>query len=342
MCSRVSHDNPNGSKKAIALISGGLDSALAIYLVQRQGVEVSAVHFSSFFSTIDAETAHSPVRAIARQLGVRLVLIEKGDDFLDVIRHPRYGHGKNINPCVDCRIYTLVKARELMEQVGASFLVTGEVLGQRPMSQRRDTLRLVEKRSDCDGIVLRPLSAKLLPPTKPELTGLVNRAELLDIQGRGRKVQFALAQEIGLEGFSAPAGGCLLTDPGFARRLRDLLDYRPDVSRAELSALKIGRHVRLSRGLKIVVGRNHAENETLETLAASGTLFQPGDFPGPSVLAQGRFTPDEERVIGSIIRRYSKESTRGGVIEIREPGRELRRIEVAEVADEDWIADRMI
>jgi len=336
------HEKPDRPRKAIALISGGLDSALAIHLVQRQGIDVLAVHFPSFFSGGDPEAPNSPVQVIARQLRVPLVIREKGDDFLDIIRNPRYGHGKNINPCVDCRIYTLVKARELMEETGSSFLVTGEVVGQRPMSQRRHTMRLIEKQSGCDGIVLRPLCAKLLPPTEPELAGMVDRERLLDIQGRGRKVQFALAHEIGLEGFSAPAGGCLLTDQIYARRLRDLLDDRPEVSRTELDALKTGRHVHLRPGLKIVIGRNQQENERLETLTQSGVLFEPGDFPGPTVLAQGSPTPEEERIIGSIIRRYTRESNRGSLVDIREPGRENRRMEVTDVADGDWIADHMI
>lgn len=342
MCSSTHAEKPDQSKKAIALISGGLDSALAIHLMQRQAIDVVAVHFPSFFSTIDAEGVDSPVNAVARQLGVPLIMREKGEEFLDIIRHPRYGHGKNINPCVDCRIYTLVKARELMEEVSASFLVTGEVLGQRPMSQRRNAMRLIEKQSGCDGIVLRPLSAKLLPPTKPEMTGVVNREHLLDIQGRGRKVQLALAREIGLDSFSPPAGGCLLTDQIFARRLRDLLEDRPDVSRTELFALKIGRHVRFRPGFKIVVGRNHAENERLEVLSTSGTLFEPANFPGPVVLALGEPTQAEERIIGSIIRRYSREAKRGSLVDVREPGRDTRRIEVTDVANEDWIADRMI
>jgi tRNA-uridine 2-sulfurtransferase len=327
---------------ALALLSGGLDSALAIHLVKRQGIDVTALHFPSFFSSLDPTGKDSPVQALAENLEVPLILMPKGDDFLEIIRHPRYGWGKNLNPCIDCRIYTFVKAKKLMEEMGASFIVTGEVAGQRPMSQRKDAMRLIDKRSGCEGIILRPLSAKALPATVPETDGLVDREQLLAVTGRGRKTQLALAHELGLKGYSPPAGGCLLTDPGFARRLRDLLDDREDVSKSDLKLLRIGRHIRLRPGLRIVVGRNEDENNRISDLAGGATLFAPDGFPGPVILALGEPEPQEEFIIGSILRRYVKESARGKSIEIRSPDGSYRVAQVSDVAQADWIAERMI
>jgi hypothetical protein len=330
------------NRKAVALLSGGLDSALAIYLVKRQGIEVTALHFTSFFSPEDSEKDDSPVTMIARQLGVPLVSRPKGEDFLELIRNPRYGHGKNLNPCIDCRIYTLVKAREVMAEIGASFIVTGEVLGQRPMSQRRNTMRLIEKQAGCDGIVVRPLSAKRLEPSLPEKQGIVNRHELLDVAGRGRKAQLALAEEIGLVGYSPPAGGCLLTDKGFSNRVRDLLSHCEDVQPEDLKLLGIGRHLRVRPGLKLIVGRREEENGQLLKLATRGILFIPRDFPGPTVLAQGLPDENEIVVIGKIIRRYARESTRGNWIRVVTPSEPDRLMEVTGIIDDEWIQSRII
>lgn len=332
---------PTLNRKAVALISGGLDSALSISLVKRQGIEITAVHFTSFFSPLDTDDENSPVRAMAGQLDVPLIFQPKGRDFLDLIRNPRYGHGKNLNPCIDCRIYTLIKARQLMEEIGATFLITGEVAGQRPMSQRKDTIRLIEKRSGCDGIIVRPLSAKALPASLPEQLGIVDRDRFLDIVGRGRKVQLKLAEELGLHGYSTPAGGCLLTDKIFSRRLRDLLDDTAVPSTADLNLLHFGRHIRLRPGFKIVVSRNERENLRLESAESTGSLFYPVDFPGPSVLVSGQPEPEDEILIGSIVRRYSKEATRGDRIGIRGNSSE-REITVTGTASNDWIQDHMI
>lgn len=346
MSSQPTYSNPDCvntlNRKAVALISGGLDSALAIQLIKSQGIEITALHFLSFFTQGDPTADDSPVSLIARQLEVPLIFRERGDDFLDIVRNPRYGHGKNINPCIDCRIYSLIKAKEVMHEIGASFLVTGEVVGQRPMSQRRDTMRLIEKRSGCEGILVRPLSAKILAPTLPEQAGILDREKLLDVAGRGRKVQLGLAAEIGLEGFSPPAGGCLLTEKVYSDRLRDLLDDEQDVARRELSLLATGRHIRVRPGLKIVVGRNKDENDRIQQLSEGGLLFFPSGFPGPVVAVQGSPSPEEERLIGSIIRRYARESARGEEIGIRDRFGEEREIVVTEVASPEWISDKMI
>jgi tRNA-uridine 2-sulfurtransferase len=342
MFSNAAPEQSLPGRKAVALLSGGLDSALAIHLVKRQGVDVVAVHFTSFFSPLDAVGEDSPVWQLARQLNVPLRLIPKGKDFLQILRNPRYGYGKNLNPCIDCRIYTFVKAKELMAEIGASFLVTGEVVGQRPMSQRRDAIRLIEKQSGCDGLVLRPLSAKVLPTTRMEEAGVVDREQLLDVAGRGRKVQLRLAAELCLSGYSPPAGGCLLTDKGFSRRVRDLLANTDDVSPADLELLHTGRHLRIRPGLKIVIGRNEVENNRIERLSEAGLLFSPVDFPGPVVLAVGRVDSGDEALIGSVLRRYTKEASRGEWIFVERDKRGARRIRVVDQVGEDWISDHLI
>lgn len=340
-----SHDSvarPSLNRKALALVSGGLDSALALYLVKRQGIDLVAVHFPSFFSPLDASDPDSPVQRIARQLEIPLLLKPKGRDFLEILKKPRFGYGKNFNPCLDCRIYTFIKARVLLEEVGASFLVTGEVAGQRPMSQRRDAMRLIDKKSGCEGIVLRPLSALVLPPTLPELSGIVDRQALLGVAGRGRKTQLALAQEIGLTGFASPAGGCLLTDKGFAARLRDLLTDRPNPLDEELDLLRVGRHLRLRPGLKVIVGRNASENSRLQELGKRGTLFRLMDHPGPTVLVWGSLEAEEESLIASILNRYARESSRGGRIAVISASGSVRTIQTNIVAEDSWIAQHLL
>lgn len=329
-------------RKAVALLSGGLDSALAIHLVKRQGVEITALHFPSFFSPLDADSEEAPVKLLARQLGVPLVLQPKGKEFIDIIRNPRYGHGKNLNPCIDCRIYTFVKARDFMEEIGASFIVTGEVAGQRPMSQRKQTMKLIEKRAGCEGIILRPLSAHALEPTRPEDEGVVDRTRLLGLTGRGRKPQLQMAEEMGLHGYSPPAGGCLLTDRGFSERLRDLLEDKADVSEAELNLLRVGRHIRVRPGLKIVVGRNQSDNQRLEELSSGNPMFHPVDFPGPVVLADGLPDADEELLIAGIVSRYARESSRGEWVEARYGAGEARRIRVLHITADDWIQEHLL
>jgi len=256
--------------KAIALLSGGLDSTLAVKLIRDQGIDVLAVNFFSPFCTCD-RPGRCEAREVAEKLNVPLKRISLGRQYIEMLKSPRYGYGKNMNPCLDCRIMTFSKARELMEETGAHFVFTGEVLGQRPMSQRRDAMRIVERDSGLDGRLLRPLSAKLMKPTIPEREGFVDRERLLDIQGRSRKPQMRLAETFGFHDYPCPAGGCLLTDKGFAHRLRDLFEHGED-SMYDINLLKVGRHFRLPSGQKVIVGRNEAENRTLGTLAKAEDL----------------------------------------------------------------------
>jgi tRNA U34 2-thiouridine synthase MnmA/TrmU len=281
---------------AIVLFSGGLDSLLAARLIQAQGLEVIGLKFLIPFC---------PNKINPQHLSFVLKEIDISDEFLQLLVSPTYGFGSNMNPCIDCKILMLTKARQLLPELGASFIVTGDVLGQRPMSQNKATLALIAKRAQLTELLVRPLCAKLLPPTLPEQQGWISRERLLDFSGRGRRRQIALAQSLGIHQYAQPAGGCLLTDPGFAQRLKDLLARR-QLSRNNVELLKSGRHFRLSEHFKLVVGRNEKENEKLLSLAQNNDcLFMPTEeVAGP--VALGRGTSDEEtlRLCCRIVCRY--------------------------------------
>ena len=301
--------------KAIALLSGGLDSILAVRIILEQGIDVEAVHFLSVFSLFSSSDSASPAgKAAADKLGIPLKIIPFSCDLLQIVKQPKYGYGKNMNPCIDCRIFTVTKAGAYMRERGGSFLITGEVLGQRPMSQRRDSMRIIERDSELDGLILRPLSAKLLPPTVPEKEGLVDREKLLDIQGRSRNPQIALAKEFGINYYPTPAGGCLLTDPGFANRMRDLIDHNPGCTQNDIHLLKIGRHFRLSPQVKTIVGRNQEENGKLINLALEGDfIYKVMDFPGPLALVRGDLKNALFEIPAGITATYSKARNEEGV-----------------------------
>ena len=290
--------------KAVCLLSGGLDSSLALKIVLDQGVDVTAVHCRGPFGGC-TEVRDSAAGSVAAALGVRLVVVALEDDYLDIVRSPRYGYGSNVNPCIDCHIYFLKKAGEVMLKEGASFVITGEVLGQRPMSQRLDTLKRIEKASGLPGLILRPLSARLLDESIPEAKGWVKREDLFAISGRSRKEQLRLAAEYGLRGFSAPAGGCLLTDPQFAGRVRDLIG-RGSLTLPEAGLLRVGRHLRLPLASKLVVGRNKQENDDLAGRIQTGDLvLTTEDCPGPTALLRGSEAPREKELAARIVARYS-------------------------------------
>src|SRR5262245_4461329 len=249
-----------------------------------QGIELIGLHLES------PTACRSDVREVARELGIALEVRAKGEAYLRLLRHPRFGYGKHMNPCVDCRVFMFGVARQVMEETGARFLVTGEVAGQRPMSQGRNTLGLIDREADLEGWVLRPLSALLLPKTEPEKLGWVDRAKLLRITGRGRLEQLALADRYGLSHHQSPGGGCLLTDAYFSVKLRDLFDHRDEESTtmADVELLRIGRHFRVRDDLKIVLGRNQPENARLAEHRADGHwLLEPQGFNGPAALVCG-------------------------------------------------------
>ncbi len=296
--------------QALALLSGGLDSSLAVKMMIDQGISVTAVHFTSPFCNCTAKNAGCKNQAVkvAGEFGVPIRVIHKGMDYMKIVENPPNGHGRGMNPCIDCRIYMLRRVKEMMAADGFSFVITGEVLGQRPMSQRRDTIRKIEKESGLEGRILRPLSAHHFPPTLPEQDGIVDREKLLDFSGRSRKPQIRLADTLGVRDYPCPAGGCLLTDPVIAARLRDLFAHTPDYGISDLHLLKVGRHFRLRPGLKIIVGRKQSENDQIENLAGAGSvLFRPADFRGPACLALGSLDPETEPIIGEIMAAYSRD-----------------------------------
>jgi len=293
--------------KAVALFSGGLDSQLAVALMLAQQVEVVGVNFKTPFF------GNAPyVHQAAQKLGIPLQIIDITNEYLELLKNPRYGFGKNINPCIDCHGLMLKKAGQYMEKIGADFIVTGEVLRQRPKSQHRDALHIVEKLSGYQGLILRPLSAKLLPPTQPELKGLVDRNQLLAISGRSRKEQMELADKFGLQDYPSPAGGCLLTVPSFASRLRRLLEITPAPSRIELERLKIGRHFISSDGFYLIVGRKNSENQALlESAQPHELLLKTIGHPGPTSLlccpgkATPQFSQEDVEKAAALTARYS-------------------------------------
>lgn len=293
--------------KAIALLSGGLDSILAIKLILQQGIEVEAVNFLTVFCncTSRGKTCLAS-KSAADQLGIKLKVFEVSSDYFEVVKNPKHGYGRNLNPCLDCRIFMFKKAKEYMIESGASFIVTGEVLGERPMSQRKEAIRIIEKESGLDGLIVRPLSAKLFEVSIPEKEKWVDREKFLEIEGRSRKPQIALATSFGINDYPCPAGGCLLTDKSFAERMRDLMKHSPDFDTNDVNLIKTGRLFRLSDLAKIVVGRDEAQNERLLNLAREGDLcFQPANTTGPIGIGRGVFNEEDLLRAAGIISRYS-------------------------------------
>ncbi len=275
------------NKKCIAMLSGGLDSILAIKLMQEQGVAVQALNFSINFCACIMQNGENVATRAARMLGIPVEVIDITEEYIDVLKNPRHGYGANINPCIDCKIFMLKKAKDMMPRFGASFIITGEVLGERPMSQRLDALNIITRDSGLKGLLLRPLSAKLLDPTIPEKEGAVDRSKLLDISGRSRKPQFALADKYGIKEFPNPAGGCLLTDPGFTNRVKDIIEH-DELSADNLKFLTVGRHFRISSGAKLAVGRDKAENDALQELAkTTDMIFKLTEHQGPIAVLRG-------------------------------------------------------
>jgi tRNA-specific 2-thiouridylase len=308
--------------RALALVSGGLDSILAARLMLEQGVEVVGVSFESpFFSARGAGAA-------CEEIGIELVVLDISEELLDVIRAPKHGFGKHMNPCIDCHALMVRRAGLRMEDLGASFIVTGEVVGQRPKSQMRFGLKAVERESALGGLLLRPLSAKLLAPTVPETEGWVDRERLLGLHGRTRKPQLELAARFGITQFASPAGGCLLTDENFSRVFRDLADHG-EISVPEVRLLRVGRQLRLSERARLTVGRNHAENELLFEMKPPGALFVKAlDHSGPVAVLSGASAAEDAALAARIVARYSDA-----------PGGEPVRVQVWDEGEEPVFLD---
>lgn len=295
---------------AVVLLSGGLDSTLAVKLMVDQGIALTAVHFTSPFCNCSSrkEGCRNQARKVAEEFGVPLRVVVKGMDYMRVVEKAPHGYGRGMNPCIDCRIYMLRKVAGMLDELGVSFVVTGEVLGQRPMSQHRQAIETIDRESGLAGRILRPLSAHLFSPTRPEEEGIVDRERLLAISGRSRKPQIELAEHLGIRDYPCPAGGCLLTDPDVADRLRDLFAHVPGYANRDLVLLTFGRHFRMNAGLRVILGRSQAENERLMALATPGdTVFTPENFRGPTLLAAGELDAASERLIGEMIPAYSQD-----------------------------------
>jgi len=280
--------------KAIALFSGGLDSILAVKLVRRQGIAVQGVTYETpFFNARKALAA-------ASQIDLPLRVLDITEDHLSMLRAPKYGYGKNFNPCIDCHAMMLRKTGNLLTEWSADFIITGEVLGQRPMSQTRQSLYVVAKYSGYPDLIVRPLSAKLLPITRVEREGMVDRERLFDIQGRSRRRQIEAAAEFGISDYSTPAGGCLLTDPMFCNRLKDLFDH-DDFEIPSIHLLKTGRHFRIGPQIKVIVGRNLHDNNLIEKYTLERDLvIRTIDYPGPTTLVPGGGDESAMRLAASL------------------------------------------
>ncbi|MCE5334923.1 MAG: tRNA 4-thiouridine(8) synthase ThiI [Desulfobacteraceae bacterium] len=291
----------NRKAKGVGLLSGGLDSMLAVAVLREQGIEILGITFiTPFFGS-------GPGLAAGEKLGIEMMPVDISERHFAMLKNPRYGYGGNMNPCIDCHGLMLNEAGKIMEREGGDFLFTGEVLGQRPMSQRRDSLRSVEKLSGYPGLILRPLSAKLLPPTRVEDEGLVDRERLLDIQGRSRKRQVELAEQFGIADYPQPGGGCLLTKEGFSDRLRVLLQKYPSSTSTDAEIIKWGRAFLLPGGSMCMVGRNESDNLMIEKLARPEDMYLfPVDFPGPAGLVISPGNSDADIGIGfELVASYS-------------------------------------
>ncbi len=314
--------------KAISLFSGGLDSILATKIIMDEGIEVIGVTFKSPF--------YSPDKAIdaAKGLGIELRVIEFGEEYLDLILAPKHGYGKNMNPCIDCHAYMFKKAGELMKELGASFLITGEVLGERPMSQNKAALKKVEEESGLIGKILRPLSAKLLPETEPEKLGYVNREHLYAISGRSRKPQFELAKKYNIKDYPTPSGGCKLTEPGYAYRLKELI-LHDEYNVENIKLLDLGRHFRLPSGKKLIVGRNKEENERLLMSKDRYIILYPEKIMGPTSLLQSE-DKEDVKLSAQITLTYGDHEGKPGVIILEYKGKK-EKIEIYPGKKEDFI-----
>ncbi len=291
--------------KAIALFSGGLDSVLAMKLIIDQGIDVIALNINTGFGSTQDRYEH--MQSMCEQIGATLKIVDIQNQFLqEVLFDPKHGYGKNFNPCIDCHANMFAVAKKIMEAEGASFLISGEVMGQRPMSQNKDALQTVLNDSNCDGILLRPLSAKRLAPTIPEQKGWVDREKLEGIMGRSRERQLQMAKEIGLQNFESPGGGCLLTDENFAKKMFDFIQY-DKFEVKDIPVVKYGRHFRLPDGAKLVIGRNKEENQHLQDIQNDKYYhIRTVGIPGPHALLSKNATNADRELSAKGILSYTK------------------------------------
>lgn len=309
--------------RAIALFSGGLDSILACRVVARQGIEVLAVKFVTPFFDYDILERPDYSTEIREKYGINVMAVDVSSEYFALLRNPAHGYGKHFNPCLDCKIFMMTKAREMMAAHDAEFLISGEVVGQRPMSQRRDALRVVERDSGCTGILLRPLCAKHLLPTQPEIDGLVDRDRLCNFGGRGRAPQIALAKEMGITDYPSPAGGCVLTDLTVGARIKRYYGEHETIRVNDMRLIQVGRHFVLPDGAWLVMGRGEKENDEVLSLAEKDDLcLTLIDRPGPSAILRNLTTSTDLDLATGLVARYGKKGPDGqpmpGQVECRE------------------------
>lgn len=287
--------------RALALISGGLDSALAAKLIKEQGIDVIGLCYkSAFFSYENAVK-------ITEEIDIPLKVVDFTEEHFDMVKNPKHGYGKNMNPCIDCHAMMMRYTGKLLKELNADFIITGEVLNQRPMSQNRQALDIVKKESGYEEYILRPLCAKNLPPTRMETEGLVDRERLMDISGRNRKVQMELAKKWGILDYPSPAGGCQLTEPGFSRRLKDLLTYDKECTYKDVEILNYGRHFRVNENVKVISTRDEEELKMIELLIKKDDIvFDALDYNGSKVILEGNPGDEDIKLAAKIAARYSK------------------------------------
>jgi len=342
-------------RKAVALISGGLDSLLAARVMLEQGIHVEGINFFTGFCVeghthaIRKKDKAKPKRNnalwSAERLGIKLHIIDIVEEYKDVLLNPKHGYGANMNPCLDCKIFMVHKALEWAEKHGFDFIITGEVIGQRPMSQRKDTMPVVARESGAEDRLLRPLCAKNLPPTLPEREGWVDRDKLYDFSGRNRKPQMALAKQFGFEDYASPAGGCcFLTDEAYSRKLVDLWQARGnrEYEMDDIMLLKVGRHIRPAPHYKLIVSREEGENNFLSGYRKQYIHLVTTSHPGPLVLVDGEPSDADLELAARIAARYGKGRTAEKVtVEVHTPGGEVRTLEVAPLPPhemkEEWM-----
>ncbi|MBY8981969.1 MAG: hypothetical protein KGD57_03410 [Candidatus Lokiarchaeota archaeon] len=321
----------------IGLISGGLDSLIATLVLRLQNINIIGLNFKSPFCVCDKayKNAECGLNLYKEKFNIDVIHLQKEDDYLDIVRNPKFGYGKNLNPCIDCRIYILKKAKEFAEKNKADFIYTGEVLEQRPKSQNKQALEIVEKESNLEGILLRPLSAKLLKPTILENKGLINRSELFGIRGRSRKIQLELARKYNILNEYFACGGCLLTDKAFAIKAKDLINNNENLKIMDFNILKYGRHFRY-KTTKIIVGRNELENNMLQHVKKTNDLVMTAkDAKGPVTIIQGDINDDILNFAGGLTLRYADFSNDQGVVLYRKDENETHReITVNRVTEE--------
>jgi tRNA-specific 2-thiouridylase len=292
--------------RAIALFSGGLDSMLAIKVIQEQGIEVIAVNFNIGFGSTDDRREH--MQKVADEVGVQLVIADVRERYVEkVLFSPKYGYGSAFNPCIDCHGNMFNWAKEYMDKYDAGFVISGEVLNERPMSQRKEAMEQVEKISGLEGLVLRPLSAKFMKPSIPEENGWVDREKLLDIQGRSRKRQYELIEKYGIDYFESPGGGCLLTDKFVATKINDFIKY-DTFTKDDIDVIKYGRHFRISPTAKLVVGRHQEDNEKIKSIENDKfyTVYMPEGVTGPVSLLSKSATAEDREIAAKIILTYGR------------------------------------